>query len=385
MPNLIYLDNHATTPCDPRVVETMVPWFSQHFGNAGSRTHVFGLQAHAATERAREQLGNALGASPKEIVWTSGATESNNLAILGVARALREKGRHIVTTAIEHKAVLDPCQQLAREGFEITVLPVDADGLVEVDTVEKALRPDTILVSVMAANNEIGTLQPIDAIGAACRGRRIAFHVDAAQAFGRVSLRVDAIGCDFLSLSAHKFYGPKGIGALYVRRGRPRMPIQAVQFGGGQERWLRPGTLAVPLIVAMGLAAELAADDLHTDIARLRALRDALWDGIRGLGDVRLNGSWEKRLPNNLNCSFGGVDAEGLMMSMKEVALSSGSACTSATLEPSHVLRALRVDPKVAHTSIRFGIGRFNTAAEIDRVLELLRDRVPRHRTDPSF
>jgi len=375
----IYLDHHATTPCDARVVQAMLPFFTEKFGNAASRSHSFGYAAKSAVEHARTQLATLIGASPKEIVWTSGATESNNLAILGTARARRDRGRHVITVATEHQAVLDPVAQLGKEGFEVTVLGVDPDGRVRPEAIEAALRPDTVLVSVMAANNEIGTLQPIGAIGALCREHDVVFHTDAAQAVGKIPLDVKALHVDLLSASAHKLYGPKGVGALYVRRGRPWLRLEPILYGGGHERGLRSGTLPVPLIVGFGKAAVLGAEDLADDgIERVRALRDRLWEGLRTRIDgVTLNGGFEHRLPNNLNVSFRGVEAEALMMAIRDVACSSGSACTSATLEPSHVLRALGVDDEIAHTSIRFGIGRTNTPEEIDYTVDLLADKVP--------
>ncbi len=378
----IYLDHHATTPCDPRVVEAMLPWFTERFGNPASRDHTLGNMARSAVEHARVQVADAISASAKEIVWTSGATESNNLAILGVARTRAAHGGHIVTVATEHKAVLDPVGVLAREGFTTTVLPVDAAGRVSASQVEAALRPDTLLVSVMAANNEIGTLQPIAEIGAVCRARGVLLHTDAAQALGKIPLDVGAMHVDLMSLSAHKAYGPKGVGALYVRRGRPLIRLQPLMHGGGHERGLRPGTLPVPLIVGFGVAATLAAQDVAGDGAnRLATLRDRLWEGLRArVPGVTLNGAMAHRLPNNLNVSFAGVEAEALMMSMREVACSSGSACTSATLEPSHVLRALGVAPETAHTSLRFGVGRTTTTDEIDAVIDRLAVQVPRLR-----
>lgn len=374
-PSPIYLDHHATTPCDPRVVDAMIPYFTERFGNAASRTHIYGLQAKAGVEVAREQVAALIGASPKEIVFTSGATEADNLAILGVAAATVR--RHLITTSIEHKAVLDPAAHLAKHGWDVTIVPVDRSGVVEADAIAAALRPDTALVSVMAANNEIGTLQPIAAIGALCRAKGVPFHCDAVQALGRIPIDVEALNIDLLSLSAHKMYGPKGVGALYVRR-RPRVAITAITFGGGHERGLRPGTLPTPLLVGMGVAATLAADDLRSGaIDAVRALRDRLWDGLRAIGGVHLNGDPVRRLANNLSVAFDDVEAEALMMSTKEIAVSSGSACTSATLEPSHVLRAIGIPAEIAHGSIRFGLGRWTTAAEIDRATALLAEKVP--------
>lgn len=375
-PSPIYLDHHATTPCDPRVVDAMLPYFTEKFGNAASRTHIYGLQAKAGAEVAREQVAALIGASPKELVWTSGATEADNIAILGVAAAATTR-RHLITTPIEHKAVLDPAAHLAKHGWDVTLVAVDRSGVVDVDAIAAAMRPDTALVSVMAANNEIGTLQPIGAIGALCRAKGVVFHCDAVQALGRVPLDVEALNVDLMSLSAHKMYGPKGVGALYVRR-RPRVAILPITYGGGHERGLRPGTLPTPLLVGMGIAAELAAEDLRSGaIERIRDLRDRLWDGLKGLGGVHLNGDPVRRLANNLSVAFDDVEAEALMMSCKEIAVSSGSACTSATLEPSHVLRAIGIDPETAHGSIRFGLGRTTSAEEIDRAIAVITEKVP--------
>jgi len=375
----IYLDNHATTPCDPRVVEAMLPWFTEHFGNAASRSHAFGYRANAAVEKARAQLGALVGADPKEILWTSGATESNNIALLGTARAGAKPGGHVITVVTEHKAVLDPCARLEKEGFRVTRLPVDSGGRIRIEDLEDAIGPDTILVSVMAANNEIGTLQPLAEIGRLCRERGVVFHTDAAQAAGKIPLDVRAMHIDLMSLSGHKFYGPKGIGALYLRRGRPWLKVEPVMYGGGHERGLRSGTLPVPLIVGMGRAAELCAEELASNgVQEVARLRDRLWEGIRErVGDVAVNGTMDHRLPNNLNVSFRGVEAEALMMAIREVACSSGSACTSATLEPSHVLRALGGDGEATHTAVRFGVGRFNTEEEIDWVVNRLAEKVP--------
>lgn len=374
----IYLDNHATTPVDPRVLDAMIPYLTQCFGNAASRNHSFGWTAAEAVEKAREQVAELLGASAKEIIFTSGATESDNLAIIGAARFNQAKGKHIITSVIEHKAVLDSCHQLEKEGFEVTYVEVGTDGIVTPESIEAAIRPDTVLVSVMHANNEIGTVNPIAEIGRVCRQRGVIFHVDGVQALGRIPVDVESMNVDLLSVSAHKMYGPKGIGALYVRRGRPRIRIEPIIHGGGHERGMRSGTLPVHQIVGLGDAAALARESLTSgEIDRMRALRDRLWDGIREkIPYVYLNGSWEHRLPNNLNVSFAFVEGEALMMAIKDVAVSSGSACTSASLEPSYVLRALGVEEELAHTSIRFGIGRFNTEEEIDFVIRLLSDKV---------
>jgi cysteine desulfurase len=368
----IYLDNHSTTPCDPRVVEAMLPYFTERFGNAGSRSHSYGLDARAAVEHARTQVAALIGASPKEIVFTSGATEADNIAILGTA--MEHGGGHLVVSAIEHKAVLDSAKYAQKHGFDLTVVPVGSDGVVDPADVAAALRDDTVLVSVMLANNEIGTVQPVAEIGALTRPRGIALHVDAVQGCGRVPIDVEAMNVDLMAVTAHKMYGPKGIGALYVRRGRPRVRLAPLFHGGGQERGIRPGTLPVPLIVALGRTAELAHRDLldgHID--GVRALRDRLWDGLQRIGDVSLNGSLAHRLPNNLNVCFHGVEAQALMMNLRtEVALSSGSACSSESLTPSFVLKAIGLSDTAAYGSLRFGIGRWNTADEIDRVIELV-------------
>lgn len=374
----IYLDNHATTPCDPRVVEEMLPYFSTVFGNAASRNHSFGFQAREAVEKAREQVAELIGASEKEIVWTSGATEADNLAVIGVARFYAEKGKHIITSAIEHKAILDACKYLESEGWSVTYLPVGSEGVVKVEDVAAAITDETTLVSIMFANNEIGTVNPIAEIGALCRSKGIPFHTDAVQATGRIPIDVKAMNIDLLSMSAHKMYGPKGIGALFVRRGRPRIRLEPLFHGGGHERGMRSGTLAVPSIVGMGAAAVLAKQDLESGaIDEVRRLRDRLWEGLQqNLDELHLNGSWDHRLPNNLNVSFAYVEGEAMMMAIKEIACSSGSACTSASLEPSYVLKALGVDEELAHTSIRFGIGRFNTEEEIDFAIQLVTDKV---------
>ncbi|NOY24700.1 MAG: IscS subfamily cysteine desulfurase [Oligoflexia bacterium] len=374
----IYLDNQATTPTDPRVVQAMLPYLTDVFGNAGSRNHSFGWAASEAVTIAREELGALIGASAKEIIWTSGATESNNLAIKGAAHYYARKGKHIITVQTEHKAVLDSCHALEREGFEFTYLPVQADGLLDLDVLKAAIRDDTILVSVMMANNEIGVIQPIAEIGAICQQHGIIFHCDAVQACGKIPVDVKALKVDLLSMSAHKMYGPKGIGALYVRRGRPRVRLQPIIDGGGQERGMRSGTLPVHQIVGMGKAAVYAKEDLDTGkILEVKRLRDKLWAGLQeNLDELYLNGSWEHRLPNNLNVSFAFVEGEGMMMAIKDIAVSSGSACTSASLEPSYVLRALGVEAELAHTSIRFGLGRFTTEEEIDYAIDLVTEKV---------
>lgn len=374
----IYLDNHATTPVDPRVLEAMLPYFTEKFGNAASRNHSFGWQAEEAVEKARKQIADLVGASPKEIVFTSGATESDNLAIKGVAEMYAEKGNHIITAVTEHKAVLDACKHLEKRGCRITWLPVNSDGLIDLDRLRDAITGQTILISVMYANNEIGVIQPIAEIGKIARERGVLFHSDATQAVGKVPIDVNRDNIDLMSISAHKMYGPKGIGALYVRRKNPRVQLTAQMDGGGHERGMRSGTLNVPGIVGLGEACAICQKEMPEEAARLRTLRDSLKDKIlAALDEVYINGSMEHRLPNNLNMSFAYVEGESLLMGMKDVAVSSGSACTSATLEPSYVLKALGVSDDLAHTSVRFGLGRFNTEEEIDyvagRVVEVVR------------
>ncbi len=374
----IYLDNHATTKCDPRVVEAMLPYLTDVFGNAGSRNHSFGWAAQEAIERAREEVADLVGGQPKEVIFTSGATESDNLAVMGVARFYKDKGKHLVTVLTEHKAVLDACHALENEGFEVTYLQPDAEGLVSAAQVKEALRPDTTLVSVMWANNETGVVQPIAEIGAVCRAAGVVFHTDAVQGLGKLPFDVATMNVDLVSISGHKMYGPKGIGALWIRQGRPRIRLEPMQFGGGQERGLRSGTHAVHQIVGLGKAAVYAKEALtNGEIDRMRALRDRLWNGLQAqLDELYLNGSWEHRLPNNLNVSFAFCEGEAMMMAIKDLAVSSGSACTSASLEPSYVLRAMGVDVELAHTSIRFGIGRFTTEEEIDHALRLIVEKV---------
>ncbi|HZG40586.1 MAG TPA: aminotransferase class V-fold PLP-dependent enzyme [Nodosilinea sp.] len=365
----IYLDCHATTPVDPRVLEAMLPLFTEQFGNPASLTHAYGWEAEAAVGRSRQTLAAALNASPEEIVFTSGATEANNLAIKGVAEACFSRGRHIITVQTEHSAVLDPCRYLASLGFEITYLPVQPDGLVDLDVLDKAFRDDTVLVSVMAANNEIGVLQPLAEIGARCRDRNVIFHSDGAQAIGKIPLDVQALNLDLLSLTAHKVYGPKGIGALYVRR-RPRVPLAAQLHGGGHERGLRSGTLYPPQIVGFAKAVELGLADLEAERDRLVALRQQLWHGLQPLGGLHLNGHATQRLPGNLNVSFEGVDGQALLLGLRGiVALSSGSACSTASTAPSPVLKALGREDALAYASLRFGLGRMTTAADIDQVV----------------
>jgi cysteine desulfurase len=374
----IYLDNHATTPLDQRVLEAMLPYFSETFGNAASRTHQFGWKAEAAVEKCRELIASFIGASSgKEIVFTSGATESDNLAIKGVAEYYQSRGRHIITTAIEHKAVHDSCKRLERDGFTITYLPVRTDGMVDPERIREAITNETILVSVMLANNEVGTIQPIKEIGTLTRERGVLLHCDAVQGVGKTPFNVEEMNVDLASLSAHKIYGPKGIGALYIRRAKPRVRLVAQIDGGGHERGSRSGTLNVPGIVGFAKACELLMTEGASENERILGLRRRLHRKITDqLELVSLNGHPERRLPGNLNLSFSFVEGEGLMMAIKDVAVSSGSACTSASLEPSYVLRAMGLDDDLAHSSIRFGIGRFNTVEEIDYVADLVVDKV---------
>jgi cysteine desulfurase len=367
----IYMDNNSTTRVDPRVVEAMLPYFTEKFGNAASRSHPFGWEAEAAVEEARDQIATLIGASGKEIIFTSGATESNNLAIKGVAAMYKKKGNHIITQATEHKAVLDTCKRLERDGFQVTYLPVDKAGQVHAEQIREAITPKTVLVSIMAANNEIGSLQPIQAIGKLCKEKGVLFHTDAVQAVGKIPVDVEDMGIDLLSLTAHKIYGPKGIGALYVRKRDPRVRLEPQIDGGGHERGMRSGTLPVPSIVALGEACAIAHREMDTESQRTFRLRERLRKGIMDrLPETYLNGHPTERLPGNANISFAYVEGEGLMMGIKDVAVSSGSACTSASLEPSYVLRALGVGDELAHSSIRFGIGRFNTEAEVDYVID---------------
>jgi len=367
----IYMDNHATSPLDPRVLEAMLPFFTQKFGNAASRNHSFGWEAEQAVENAREQIAKLIGASAKEIIFTSGATESNNLAIKGIAEMYKERGNHIITQVTEHKAVLDTCKRLEKYGYRVTYLPVKADGLIDIEDLKRAMDDKTILVSIMFANNEIGVIQPIIEIGKLCHEKGVIFHTDAVQAVGKIPVDVNSMNIDVLSLSGHKIYGPKGVGALYVRRRNPRVQISAQIDGGGHERGMRSGTLNVPGIVGLGKACEIAGEEMTTEAARLRAMRDHLREKLEtALDYVEVNGSWEHRLPGNLNMSFVYVEGESLLMGINDVAVSSGSACTSATLEPSYVLKALGLGDDVAHSSIRFGLGRFNTMAEVDYVAD---------------
>src|SRR5215813_9382099 len=377
----IYMDNHATTQVDPRVVEAMLPYYTQHFGNAASRNHQFGWEAEQAVETAREQVAKLVGATAKEIIFTSGATESDNLAIKGVAEMYREKGNHIITAATEHKAVLDTCKRLEKNGYRVTYLPVGADGLINIDDLKRAMDDKTILVTIMYANNEIGVLQPVAEIGKICHEKGVLFHTDAVQAIGKVPVNVIKDNIDLMSITAHKLYGPKGVGALYVRRKNPRVQITAQIDGGGHERGMRSGTLNVPNIVGLGKACELAMNEMPEESKRLASLRDRLKKKLEdNLDEIHINGSMEHRLPGNLNMSFVYVEGESLLMGINDIAVSSGSACTSATLEPSYVLKALGLGDDVAHSSIRFGIGRFNTEGEIDYVADKLIDTVKKLR-----
>jgi len=384
----VYMDNHATTRVDPRVLEAMLPYFTEKYGNSASRNHEFGWKAEEAVENARGQIARLINASPKEIIFTSGATESDNLALKGVAEFHRSKGNHIITQATEHKAVLDVCKRLEQSGLpagqagcEVTHLPVAKDGRIDLDDLRRAITPKTILISIMYANNEIGVLQPIAEIGKIAKQAGVLFHTDAVQAIGKISVDVERDGIDLLSISAHKLYGPKGVGALYVRRKNPRVQLAPMIDGGGHERGMRSGTLNVPGIVGLGKACEIAAKEMPDESARLGALRDKLKEAILSrLEDTTVNGSLEHRLPNNLNLSFAGVEGDALLMGINDVAVSSGSACTSATLEPSHVLSALGVPEELAHSSIRFGLGRFNTAEEVDYVAGRVVETVKRLR-----
>ncbi|KAM3756874.1 hypothetical protein ACB098_02G145600 [Castanea mollissima] len=367
----LYLDVQATSPVDPRVLDAMLPFYLSRYGNPHSRTHLFGWESENAVEAARSQVASLIGASPKEIIFTSGATESNNISVKGVLHFYKDKKRHVITTQTEHKCVLDSCRHLQQEGFEVTYLPVKSDGIIDLDQLRSAIRPDTGLVSVMAVNNEIGVIQPMEEIGQICKEFNVPFHTDAAQALGKIPVDVEKWNVSLMSLSGHKIYGPKGVGALYLRR-RPRIRVEPQMNGGGQERGLRSGTVPTPLVVGMGAACELAQMEMQYDEKRIKSLQERLLNGVREkLDGVVVNGSEERRYAGNLNLSFAYVEGESLLMGLKEVAVSSGSACTSASLEPSYVLRALGVDEDMAHTSIRFGIGRFTTEAEIDRAVEL--------------
>src|SRR3954465_6954770 len=377
----IYLDNNATTPMDPRVLEAMVPYFTEHFGNAASRNHPFGWQAEEAVDTARKQVADLIGATAKEIIFTSGATESNNLAIKGVAEMYREKGNHIITWETEHKAVIDTCKKLEKEGFRVTYLAVQKDGRISLDDLRAAITDKTILITIMAANNEIGVLQPVAEIGAIAKEKGILFHTDAVQAVGKVPFNVNELKVDMASMSAHKMYGPKGVGALFVRRRNPRVLLAPLIDGGGHERGMRSGTLNVPGIVGFGKAAELCKQEMEADTKRLSALRDRLNARLhKGLDEIYINGSTEHRLPHNLNISFAYVEGESLLMGINDVAVSSGSACTSAGLEPSYVLKALGAGDDLAHSSIRFGLGRWSTEEEVDYVADKMTNVVTRLR-----
>ena len=371
----IYLDYSATTPIDPRVAEKMIPFLTEKFGNPASRSHSYGWEAEEAVENARAEVARLINADPKEIIWTSGATESDNLAIKGAAHFYQSRGKHLITVKTEHKAVLDTCRELEREGFEVTYLPVQENGLIDLEVFKSAIRPDTIVVSVMFVNNEIGVIQDIPAIGDICREKGIIFHVDATQAPGKVRIDLNELKVDLMSLSAHKVYGPKGIGALYVRR-KPRVRLEAQMHGGGHERGFRSGTLATHQIVGMGEAFRIAREEMDEEQARIARLRDRMWNGIKDMEEVYINGDLEHRVPNNLNVSFNFVEGESLIMAIKELAVSSGSACTSASLEPSYVLRALGRNDELAHSSIRFTLGRFTTEEEIDFAVRLLNDKI---------
>ena len=363
----IYLDNQATTAIDPGVFQAMEPWFKDKFGNAASRNHAYGWEAEEAVEIAREAVAAIINALPKEIIFTSGATEANNLALQGAARFYQEQGQHIITIKTEHKAVLDVCGYLEKEGFEITCLPVGKDGILDVNKLADAIRPDTILVSIMHANNEIGVIQPIKEIGALCKSKEIIFHVDAAQSVGKIPVDVIEMNIDLLSISAHKFYGPKGVGALFIRRKNPRIQLKPIMFGGGHERGIRSGTLPVPNIVGLGKACEIATEVMIDESRKIAALRDALLKGIRDENpNARINGSMKQRLAGNLNMSFLGINNEAVIAAVPEIAISSGAACTTSTMEPSHVLLALGLSKNEAYSSLRFGIGRFNTKEDID-------------------
>ncbi|XP_043713477.1 cysteine desulfurase, mitochondrial-like [Telopea speciosissima] len=367
----LYLDVQATSPVDPRVMDAMLPFYLSRYGNPHSRTHLYGWESDLAVEKARTQVAALINASPKEIVFTSGATESNNISVKGLMHFYKDKKRHVITTQTEHKCVLDSCRHLQQEGFEVTYLPVGSDGIIDLDLLRSAIRPDTGLVSVMTVNNEIGVIQPMEEIGQICKERNVPFHTDAAQALGKIPLDVEKMNVSLMSLSGHKIYGPKGVGALYIRR-RPRIRVEPQMNGGGQERGIRSGTVPTPLVVGMGAACEVAMKEMEYDDKRISALHRRLLEGINSkLDGVVVNGSSERRYAGNVNLSFAYVEGESLLMGLKEVAVSSGSACTSASLEPSYVLRALGVEEDMAHTSIRYGIGRFTTEAEIDRAVEL--------------
>ena len=371
----LYFDYSATTPVDPRVAEKMIPYLTNNFGNPASRSHAYGWSAEEAVESARKQVANLINADSKEIIWTSGATESINLAIKGAAKFNEAKGKHIITVKTEHKATLDTCRELEREGFEVTYLDVKDDGLLDLNVFKNSIRNDTILVSVMYVNNEIGVIQDIETIGEICREKGIIFHVDSAQATGKVVIDLQKLKVDLMSFSAHKTYGPKGIGALYTRR-KPRVRLHALIHGGGHERGLRSGTLPTHQIVGMGEAFEIAQKEMHNENEKIRMMRDRLWNGLKDIEEVYLNGHFEKRVPHNLNVSFNYIEGESMIMALKEIAVSSGSACTSASLEPSYVLRALGREDELAHSSIRFSIGRFTTIEDVDFTIKLVKDKI---------
>lgn len=376
----IYLDYQATTPMDPRALEVMLPYFTNKFGNPHSRSHKFGWETEEAIEIAREKVARVIGATEKEIIFTSGATESNNMALKGVGHFYKDKKNHIITVVTEHKCVLDSARHLEQEGFEVTYLPVQTNGLIDLDVLQAAIKENTLLVSVMAINNEIGVIQPLKEIGAICRAKGVFFHTDAAQAFGKIPLNVEEMNIDLMSISAHKIYGPKGIGALYVRR-RPRIRMEALINGGGQERGMRSGTLPTPLVVGFGEAADIALKEMNQNASRVRFLSDKFLNAILDkVPDVFLNGDREQRWPGNINLSFAYIEGESMIMAIKDLAVSSGSACTSASLEPSYVLRSIGVGEELAHTSIRFGIGRFTTEAEIDKAIEIVTQSIDRLR-----
>jgi cysteine desulfurase len=375
----IYMDYGATTPVDPRVVDAMIPWLREHFGNPASRSHAWGWEAEEAVEQARANVAALIGADPREIVWTSGATESNNLAIKGAAHFYQSKGKHLITVKTEHKAVLDTMRELERQGFEVTYLDVQENGLLDLEAVKAAIRPDTVLLSVMFVNNEIGVVQDIPALGALCRERGVIFHVDAAQATGKIAIDMATLPVDLMSLASHKTYGPKGIGALYVRR-KPRIRLEAQMHGGGHERGMRSGTLPTHQCVGMGEAFRIAKEEMAQDLAHARTLQKRLLDGLNDVEQVFINGDLEQRVPHNLNISFNYVEGESLIMGIKGIAVSSGSACTSASLEPSYVLRALGRSDELAHSSLRMTIGRFTTEADIDYAVQTIRENVARLR-----
>ncbi|QWD80634.1 IscS subfamily cysteine desulfurase [Polynucleobacter sp. MWH-Spelu-300-X4] len=375
----IYMDYSATTPVDPRVVDVMIPYLREQFGNPASRSHAYGWSAEEAVENARSEVAKLVNADPREIVWTSGATESNNLALKGAAHFYKEKGKHLITVKTEHKAVLDTCRELEREGYEVTYLDVLPNGLIDFEVLKAAVRPDTILISVMFVNNEIGVIQDIPRIGEFCREKGIIFHVDAAQATGKVVIDLQTMKVDLMSFSAHKTYGPKGVGALYVRR-KPRVRIEAQMHGGGHERGMRSGTLAPHQIAGMGECFRIAREEMQVENERIRMLRDRLWNGLNQIEEVYLNGDMDSRVPHNLNISFNYVEGESMIMALKDIAVSSGSACTSASLEPSYVLRSLGRNDELAHSSIRFTIGRFTTEEDVDFTIDLVKSKIAKLR-----